>query len=89
MKKCVIDGSRLDDAPAIYRVLGNAFRFPAAIESSPDALAGALGGYRGEPVAVVWRNAARSAQVLGAPFADLIAVLERAAAAGVLTLELG
>ncbi|HTV88660.1 MAG TPA: barstar family protein [Stellaceae bacterium] len=89
MKKCVIDGSRLADAAAIYRVLGDAFRLAPPIESNPDALGNALGRYNGEPVAVVWRNAAQSAQVLGPQFADLVDVLERAAAAGVLTLELG
>ena len=85
MKRCVLDGSRLADAAAVCRQLGGAFGFPG---DNPDALAQALGAYRGEPVAVVWRHAAGSAERLGPRFAEIVAVLQRAAAEGMLTLEL-
>lgn len=48
----------------------------------------ALGGYEGEPVAVVWRNAARSSSLLGPSFGVIVSMLQRAAAQGRLTLEL-
>lgn len=90
MKKCVLlDGSRLADAAAVYRALAQVFRFPDYFGNNPDALWDALGEYGGEPVSIVWRNAARSAQLLGPAFRQILAVLQRAAAAGVVTLELG
>jgi RNAse (barnase) inhibitor barstar len=88
MKKCVLDGSRLADMAAVYRVLGEAFRFPEYFGNNPDALWDALGDYSGEPVLITWRHASRSAELLGPRFAQIVAVLERAAAAGTLTLEL-
>lgn len=88
MKRCVLDGSRLADSAAAYRALGQVFRFPESFGNNPDALRDSLGDYDGEPVAVVWRHAAQSAERFGAGFADLVAVLQRAAADGVLTLEL-
>ena len=88
MKKCVLDGSRLPDAEAFYRELADAFRFPDYFGNNPDALWDALGDYSGEPLAIVWHNAARSAALLGPRFAEIIAVLQRAEAEGVLTLEL-
>jgi RNAse (barnase) inhibitor barstar len=88
MKELVLDGSRLGDAAAVYRALAEVFRFPAYFGNNPDALWDALGDYSGEPVAITWRNAARSADLLGARFAQIVAVLERAAAEGILTLEL-
>jgi RNAse (barnase) inhibitor barstar len=88
MKECVLDGSRLGDVAAVYRALAEAFRFPEYFGNNPDALWDALGDYSGEPVTVVWRNAAGSAALLGPQFAQIVAVLERAAAAGMLTLEL-
>ena len=88
MRRCVLDGSRLGDAAAIYRTLGEAFRFPQCFRNNPDALRDALGDYGGEPVAVVWRNAARSSSLLGPRFAEIVSVLQRAAAQGRLTLEL-
>jgi RNAse (barnase) inhibitor barstar len=48
----------------------------------------ALGDYSGEPVAITWRDATRSADVLGPGFAQIMAVLQRAASEGRLTLEL-
>jgi ribonuclease inhibitor len=88
MKKCVLDGSRLADSDAVYRALAEAFAFPEYFGNNPDALWDALGDYSGEPVAITWRHAAQSADALGPRFAQIVAVLQRAAAAGVLTLEL-
>ena len=88
MKECVLDGSRLGDAEAVYRALAEAFRFPEYFGENPDALWDALGDYSGEPVAITWRHASLSAELLGGRFVQIVAVLERAAAEGVLTLEL-
>jgi len=88
MKKCVLDGDRLADPEAVYRALAAAFQFPEYFGSNPDALWDALGDYGGEPVAITWRNAARSAELLGPRFAQIVAVLQQAAAEGMLTLEL-
>jgi RNAse (barnase) inhibitor barstar len=88
MKRCVLDGSRLTDAASVYRALAGGFRFPEYFGNNPDALWDALGEYGGEPVEIVWRNAARSAELLGAHFEQIVAVLQKAAADGVLTLEL-
>jgi RNAse (barnase) inhibitor barstar len=87
MKTCVLDGSRLDDA-AVYRELGLVFRFPPHFGNNPDALWDALGDYSGEPAAVVWRNADRSAERLGADFPRILAVLQKAAENGLVTLKL-
>ncbi len=89
MKRCVLDGSRLTTMEAVYRALGEAFRFPQYFGNNPDALWDALGDYSGEPVAIVWRDAARSADLLGPGFAQIVTVLQRAAADGMVTLELG
>ena len=88
MKKCVLDGSRLANTEAVYRTLGEAFSFPQYFGNNPDALWDALGDYSGEPVAIVWRDAARSAGLLGPGFAQIVTVLQRAAAEGMVTLEL-
>ncbi|HEV8680566.1 MAG TPA: barstar family protein [Stellaceae bacterium] len=88
MKNCVLDGSRLDDAAAVYRALAEAFQFPEYFGDNPDALWDALGDYGGEPVAITWQNAARSAELLGPGFAQIVAVLQQAAADGRLTLQL-
>lgn len=88
MKICVLDGATLDDAAAIYRRLGEVFGFPDYFGDNPDALWDALGDYAGEPVTVVWRDAARSAERLGPQFAAIVAVLQKAAAEGMLTLEM-
>jgi ribonuclease inhibitor len=88
MKNCVLDGSRLADAAAVYRALAETFQFPEYFGNNPDALWDALGDYSGEPVAIVWRDMARSADLLGPRFAQIAAVLQRAAAEGMLTLEL-
>ena len=88
MKKCVLDGSRLVDPAAVYRALAEAFQFPQYFGNNPDALWDALGDYRGEPVQITWRHAARSADLLGPRFAQIVAALHQAAAEGMLTLEL-
>ncbi len=88
MKNCVLDGSQLLDAEAVYRALAPAFQFPEYFGNNPDALWDALGDYSGEPVAIVWRDAARSADLLGPRFAQIVAVLQRAAADGMLTFAL-
>jgi RNAse (barnase) inhibitor barstar len=88
MKECVLDGSRLGDAAAVYRALAEVFRFPEYFGNNPDALWDALGDYSGEPVAIIWRHAARSGDLLGPRFAQIVAVLQRAAAEGAVTLEI-
>jgi ribonuclease inhibitor len=88
MKKCVLDGTRLGDAVTVYCALAEAFQFPEYFGNNPDALWDALGDYSGEPVAITWRHASQSADLLGPQFARIVAVLERAAAEGLLTLEL-
>jgi RNAse (barnase) inhibitor barstar len=88
MRRCLLDGSRLDDTAAIYRELGRAFRVPPHFGNNPDALWDAIGEYGGEPVAVVWQNAARSAERLGPDFPRIVAVLQQAAEKGLVTLEL-
>ena len=88
MAICVLDGSRLPNAAAVYRALGDAFRFPDYFGNNPDALWDALGDYSGEKLAIVWHDAARSAVLLGPRFEEIVAVLQRAAAEGLLTLEL-
>jgi RNAse (barnase) inhibitor barstar len=88
MKQCVLDGSHLTDVTDVYDALAAAFRFPEYFGSNPDALWDALGDYSGEPVAIIWRDAARSAELLGPRFTRIVAVLQQAAADGRLTLEL-
>ena len=88
MKKCILDGARLANTEAVYRALGDAFQFPEYFGNNPDALWDALGDYSGEPVTIVWRDTARSAELLGPGFASIMTVLRRAAAEGTVTLEL-
>lgn len=88
MKRCVIDGARVRNAAAVYQKLDRVFGFPDYFGGNPDALWDALGDYAGEDVTIVWRNSARSAATLGRSFAEIVAVLERAAAEGRLILEL-
>ena len=76
----------LDDIPP--RALGDALGAPAYFGHNPDALWDALGDYSGEPVGLIWRQAALSAERLGPRFSEITAVLQKAAAQGVLTLEL-
>jgi len=84
----VLEGGDLADAAAVYRALADAFRFPAYFGHNPDALWDALGDYSGEPVELIWRQAALSAERLGPRFGEIVAVLQKAAAQGVLILEL-
>jgi RNAse (barnase) inhibitor barstar len=88
MKECVLDGARLADPDAVYRELAKAFQFPEYFGNNPDALWDALGDYSGEPIAVVWRNAARSADLLGPECPRIVTVLRQAAVEGMLALEL-
>jgi RNAse (barnase) inhibitor barstar len=88
MKTCVLDGSGLPDAAAVYAALAHSFGFPAYFGNNPDALWDALGDHAGEPVAVVWRDAARSAELLGPDFDAIVAVLQRAATLRMLKFEL-
>jgi ribonuclease inhibitor len=88
MKQLVLDGAQLGDTDAIYRRLAKAFRFPEYFGDNPDALWDALGDYGAEPVVIIWRNAAKSADLLGPGFTQIVAVLQRAAAEGKLILEL-
>ena len=88
MKKCVLDGSRLPDAAAVYRELAQRLEFPGHFGHNPDALWDALGERSDELVTIVWRDAARSAELLGPRFDEIVAVLQRAATLGMITLEL-
>ena len=88
MKECVLDGSRLPDAAAVYRELAQRLGFPSHFGHNPDAVWDALGERSGEPVAIVWRDAARSAELLGPEFDAIVAVLQRAARLGMLKFEL-
>jgi RNAse (barnase) inhibitor barstar len=88
MKSCVLDGSDLPDAAAVYRKLGETLQAPAYFGNNPDALWDALGEYSGEPIEIVWRNSAGSAARLGPVFDDIVTVLQRAAADGMLKFEL-
>jgi RNAse (barnase) inhibitor barstar len=87
MKTCILDGSALPDAAAVYRQLGEAVRAPAYFGNNPDALWDAITEYS-EPIEIVWRNSARSAALLGPRFDEIVAVLQRAAEDGMLKFEL-
>ncbi len=89
MKSCRLHGSDLADAAAAYGELGAAFDAPAYFGANPDALWDAITEYSGEPVEIVWLDSARSAEVLGPRFAEILTVLETAAAEGRLKLRLG
>ena len=88
MKSCTLDGSALPDADAAYRELAAAFEAPGYFGNNPDALWDAITEYSGEPVEIVWLRSARSAQVLGPRFAEIVTVLREAAAEGRLKLRL-
>ena len=88
MKSCTIDGNTLADAAAAYRELALAFDAPDYFGRNPDALWDAITEYSGEPVEIVWLDAVRSAARLGAAFDQIVAVLRRAAADGMLKFEL-
>jgi ribonuclease inhibitor len=87
MRDCILDGERLPDAAAVYAALAETFHFPAYFGNNPDALWDALGDHAGEPVAITWRNATRSAELLGPDFDAIVAVLRRAATLGMLKFE--
>ena len=88
MKRCILDGTNLPDAAAVYRELTADLGFPAHFGHNPDALWDALSERRAEPVEIVWRHSARSAERLGPAFDRIVAVLHRAAAEGLVRLEL-
>ena len=88
MKSCAIDGAKLADAAAVYRELATAFNAPGYFGNNPDALWDAITEYSGEPVEIVWLRSARSAEVLGPRFAEIVTVLREAAAEGRLKLRL-
>jgi RNAse (barnase) inhibitor barstar len=73
---------------AVYRELTADLGFPAHFGHNPDALWDALSEQRAEPVEIVWRHSARSAERLGPAFDRIVAVLHRAAAEGLVRLEL-
>jgi RNAse (barnase) inhibitor barstar len=78
----------LADMAAVYRKLGEAFAVPAYFGHNPDALWDAMTEYHGEPVEIVWRDAAQSAARLGRQFDDIVAVLKRAEKEGRLKLSI-
>ena len=88
MRQCLLDGAELADADAVYETLSAVFGFPEYFGNNPDALWDALGDYSGEPIAVVWRDAASSATQLGPDFDAIVRVLQRAATLGMLRFEL-
>ena len=87
MKSCTVDGATIADTAAAYRELAAVFDAPAYFGANPDALWDAITEYSGEPVEIVWLGAARSAELLGQRFREIITVLEAAAAEGRLTLR--
>jgi RNAse (barnase) inhibitor barstar len=88
MASCILDGSALPDAAAVYRKLAEALHAPAYFGNNPDALWDAISEYHGEPIEIVWRNSARSAARLGPVYDDIVAVLRRAAKEGRIKLRL-
>src|SRR4051812_3023866 len=88
MKRCILDGAKLQDAAEVYRRLVTDLGFPAHFGRNPDALWDVLTERRTEPVEIVWRNSARSAERLGPAFYRIVAVLKRAAAAALVKLEI-
>ena len=88
MKSCILDDASLPDAAAVYRKLGEALGAPSYFGNNPDALWDLISEHSGEPIEIVWRNSARSAARLGPQYEQILAVLERAAAAGRVKLRL-
>jgi len=88
MKSWVLDGATLPDTAAVYRKLGEAFGAPDYFGHNPDALWDAITEYTGEPIEIVWRNAAQSATRLGPRHEEIVAVLQRAAAEDRIKLHL-
>jgi len=88
MKRYILDGEGLADAGAVYRALAAAFDAPDYFGNNPDALWDVLTAYAGVPVELTWRHSARSAERLGGDFAKIVAVLQEAAAQGLVTLRL-
>jgi RNAse (barnase) inhibitor barstar len=88
MKSCILHGASLPDAAAVYRQLSEALHAPAYFGNNPDALWDLITEHSGEPIEIVWRNSARSAAMLGPQYEQILAVLERAAAAGRVKLRL-
>jgi ribonuclease inhibitor len=88
MKSWVLDGATLPDTAAVYRKLGEAFGAPDYFGHNPDALWDAITEYGGEPIEIVWHNAARSRARLGPQYEQIIGALRRAAADGQIKLRL-
>ena len=88
MKRCILDGAALPDAAAVYRRLAEDLGFPVHFGGNPDALWDVLNEQGSEPIEIVWRHSARSAERLGADFDRIAAVLRRAAAEGLIRIEL-
>ena len=88
METCILDGSALPDAVAVYRKLGEALHAPAYFGNNPDALWDLITEHSGEPIEIVWRHSAQSAALLGPAFEQIVAVLRRAAADGMVKFEL-
>ena len=87
-KTCILDGAASPDAAAVYRKLGHAFGAPAYFGHNSDALWDVITEHSGEPIEIVWRDAARSAARLGRHFDQIIAVLKRAEEEGRITLRI-
>ena len=88
MKSCILDGATLPDAAAVYRKLGEALHAPSHFGNNPDALWDLISEHSGEPIEIVWRNAAQSAALLGLQYEKIVTVLERAQQQGRAKLRL-
>jgi RNAse (barnase) inhibitor barstar len=88
-KSCILDGSKLAGAAAVYRRLAEALGAPDYFGHNPDALWDAITEYHGEPVEIVWKNSAQAAARLGPEYEKIAAVLRRAEEEGRIKLRLG
>jgi ribonuclease inhibitor len=81
MRRCVLDGDRLDSAAAVHAVLAAALAFPPHYGGNLDALWDVLTRDLAGPAEIVWLHADRSRARLGAEYDRLARVLTEAAAA--------
>ena len=84
----VLDGKRIARAADVYRALSPAIRLPRHFGDNPDALWDVLNELGPVDLSVTWRDAACSAGRLGVAFPPLLAVLQAADAAGLLSFQL-
>ena len=80
MRRAILDGATLGNAEQVYDALAAQLGFPAHFGRNLDALRDVLTGDVPGPVEIVWRDGARSHQVMGKTFERLASVLVDAAA---------